>query len=195
MAISYASCGPHTTGRLSRQMSRVPASPQARSASRPHLITPLACLMHRTYLQRSSASIAAANSGGASAHMNCVRNVSVKSFAGLSEDDSGATLSGLGADGSASNEPIGSSATRRQLDQFFMTLWKDKNIATEHICDLCSLSALELECDCGWIGYCYYTVSAPNADCCHEQTGNNMYSPSPSRFGSQYTSRRHAMRA
>ncbi len=80
---------------------------------------------------------------------------------GFSENSFSATMSGRGASGSASNEP---SATRRQLDQFFWTLWKEEKIATEQGCDCCGLSALEHEYDCGWIGYCYYTVSLPKAD-------------------------------
>ena len=72
-------------------------------------------------------------------------------------DGFGTIMSGMSTNGSASNEP---SVTRRQLDQLFLTLWKEEKIATEQGCDCCILSALEFECDCGWIGYCFYTVSA-----------------------------------
>jgi hypothetical protein len=123
---------------------------------------PLACLMRRTTLQHGSAPTAAVNIG--QAHMIGILSVPRLELGSLSyspADGSGATMSGRGASGSASNEP---SVTRKQLDQLFLTLWKDKNIATEQGCDCCGLSALEHEYDCGWIGYCYYTVSLPKAD-------------------------------
>lgn len=71
-------------------------------------------------------------------------------------------MAGIGASSSASKQP---SVTRRQLDQLFMTLWKDKKINVEHSCDIGDLSALECEYDCGWIGYCYYTVSERTKSC------------------------------
>ena len=163
MAMSCASCSPHTCGIPSQQqMFRVAVLPRARSARWPHLATPLGCFMRRTNSQHSTASLAAVDLSRA--HItSSVPRLALGSLFYSSADGLGAIMSSaLGASGSASNEP---SATRRQLDQLFMILWKDENIATEHRCDIGDLAALECEYDCGWIGYCYYTVSKRTKSC------------------------------
>jgi hypothetical protein len=78
-----------------------------------------------------------------------------------------------GAQGDASRAPR---ATRSQLDHMFEILREEKDINTDGNCELCELPALEMETECGYIGYCYYMVNRGRwsvKGCKKAQTGCN----------------------
>jgi hypothetical protein len=118
-------------------------------------------ITHRAAMQHGrSSSLAVSGHAG----LNCVsstKNLGSGSLSHPSSKRDFAVVCMSAAEGAQDDASCVPRATRKQLDQFFTALSKEKNIATEQNCDEADVFILEDVAEFGrWIGYCYYTVSA-----------------------------------
>lgn len=152
MSIAGAHCGfPSGMGPTAHH--RAPS--RSLLASRSPCRLPQLEIIRRTAVQHGqSAHTLAGHAGLATTLSSRISQVHIPS---LFSNRACVVMSAEGAHGSACSLPPG--ATRRQLDHLFETLRIAWDINTSQGCDLCERYSLEMEADCGRVGYCYYSVS------------------------------------